>query len=486
MNLIRSVAAAAVAALAAGCASMAGVAPQATPRDAARIDAARTLADTQLSAASWPSADWWAAYADPQLDALMSEALAQSPTLAVAAARTRKAIAATAAAQANRGPRVDATLSSTRERFSKNSIYPPPLGGSTQTVSSLQATLDWAVDFWGRDREAYEAALGAGRAAEVDAYAARLALSTGVALAYAELQHAYLQRDVAEAMLHEHEATLALTRDRVATGLDSRIEQKQAEAALPATRERIAALDERIQLARNALAALLGAGPDRGLAIARPTASALAPVALPSRVPAELLGRRPDIVAQRWRIEAARHAIASAKAQFYPNVNLVAFVGLEALGGAHLLNAASAMLGAGPAVSLPIFDAGRLRANLASTGADYDIAVGQYNQLLADAMRDVVDQIASLQSVAAQRKEQQQALATAREALDLALLRYREGLGNYRQVLSAEQPLFAEQEREADLRARELTLSIQLVRALGGGFDPAGTAPAALAARGTP
>ena len=130
------------------------------------------------------------------------------------------------------------------------------------------------------------------------------------------------------------------------------------------------------------------------------------------------------------------------------------------------------MAGAGPAVTLPIFDAGRLRGNLAGKDADYDIAVEQYNQTLADAMRDVVDQLASFRSVDEQRAQQQQALATTREAYDLALLRYREGLGNYLQVLSAEQPLLAQQSLDADLRARELELSINLVRALGGGYEP--------------
>jgi NodT family efflux transporter outer membrane factor (OMF) lipoprotein len=231
-------------------------------------------------------------------------------------------------------------------------------------------------------------------------------------------------------------------------------------------------LDERMALARNQIAALMGAGPDRGQAIARPSGTALASATLPTTVPAELIGRRPDVVAQRWRIEAAGRDIASAKAQFYPNVNLVAFIGLQSLGASNLLAAASGMMGAGPAITLPIFDAGRLRANLAGKDADYDIAVEQYNQTLADAMRDVVDQLASFRSVAAQRAQQAQALATSREAYDLALLRYREGLGNYVQVLSAEQPWLAQQSLDADLRARELELSINLVRALGGGYEP--------------
>jgi len=292
-----------------------------------------------------------------------------------------------------------------------------------------------------------------------------------------QLERAYLQLDVANANLRERQQIYNLTRDRNAAGMDSRVELKQAESALPATREEIAQLEERIALTRNEIAALLGQGPDRGLAVARPTASALVPVGLPSIVPAELLGRRPDLVAQRARVEAAQHAIASAKAEFYPNVNLLAFVGLQSIGGGGFLSAASRMVGVTPAVSLPIFDGGRLRGNLAGRDAEYDIAVEQYNQTLADALRDVVDQVTSLRSVDTQRAEQRTALAAAQEAYDLALLRYREGLGNYLQVLSAEAPLLAQQGLDADLRARELELSINLVRALGGGFD----VPAALA-----
>ncbi|HET6801550.1 MAG TPA: efflux transporter outer membrane subunit, partial [Casimicrobiaceae bacterium] len=409
---------------------------------------------------------------DAQLDALIDEALAHSPTLNVAAARTRKALAVADASQSALSPRIDASASSTREHFSEHGLVPPPFGGTTQTLNQMQLALSWDPDVWGKNRAAYEAALGSARAAQIDAHAARLQLSTGVAQAYVQLQRAYLQRDVAQATLAAREKVVALTRDRNAAGLDSRLEVKQAEAALPATREEIAALDERIGLARNQIAALLGAGPDRGLAIARPAATALAAIALPSRLPAELLGRRPDIVAQRWRIEAASKSVASQKAEFYPDVNLLAFVGLQSLGGANLLTAASRMLGAGPAVTLPVFDAGRLRAQLAAKDADYDVAVEQYNQTLADAMREVVDQIVSFRSLDEQRRQQRDAAATTREAYDLALIRYREGIGNYLQVLSAEQPMLAQQSLDADLSARALELSINLVRALGGGYEP--------------
>jgi NodT family efflux transporter outer membrane factor (OMF) lipoprotein len=454
----------------AGCANMHGLEPVGAVHDDASRQAARSLAAVPTTA-EWPASDWWKDYRDPQLDALIEEALRASPTLEVAAARTRQALAAAQVSDAARFPRVDAGASVTRERFSERGLVPPPYAGTWQTDGELAATLSWELDLWGVHREAYASAVGAARAAQVDAQAAKLALTTSIAEAYAELGHAFAKRDVAQKTLADRESILELTRDRQAAGLDSRVELKQAESALPATREEIIAYDERIAHLRNAIAALIGAGPDRGLAIARPQ-TALVPFALPASLPAELVGRRPDLVAQRWRIESAAHAIDSAKGEFYPNVNLAAFVGLSGIGAGNVLALASRTAGVTPAVSLPIFDAGRLRGNLAGRDADYDLAVAQYNRILADAVRDVVDEVAAWRGVEAERAEQRTAYATAREAYELALLRYREGLGNYLQVLSVEQPMLVQQSLEADLDARELALSIRLVRALGGGFAP--------------
>ncbi len=187
-------------------------------------------------------------------------------------------------------------------------------------------------------------------------------------------------------------------------------------------------------------------------------------------------------MAQKARIEAAAHDIDAAHAEFYPNINLAAFIGLQSL-GTGFFNTANRMYGAGPAITLPIFDAGRLRANLAGKDADYDLAVDAYNQALADALRDVAQNLAAFRSVDAQRREQKLAIETAQKAYDLALLRYREGLGNYLQVLSAEQPLLVQEALDVDLRARQRALSIDLVRALGGGYDGGNLAVASAAAR---
>jgi NodT family efflux transporter outer membrane factor (OMF) lipoprotein len=283
------------------------------------------------------------------------------------------------------------------------------------------------------------------------------------------LERAYLQLDVAQATLQQREQIFKLTQDRNQAGVDSKLELRQAESALPAAREQIAQLHETLDLTRNQLAALLGKGPDRGQSIQRPAASALAAVAIPSSVPSELLGRRPDILAQRWRVEAAQHGIDNAKAQFYPNVNLTAFAGFQILGAGSLVTAGNREIGVGPAVSLPLFDGGRRRGNLAARDSEYDIAVEQYNQAVADGLREVVDQLASFRSVDEQRAQQREGLATAQDAYDLATLRYREGVGNYLQVLTTETQLLSQRSLEADLRARALDLSINLARALGGG-----------------
>jgi NodT family efflux transporter outer membrane factor (OMF) lipoprotein len=462
--------------LAAGCASTHGLKPAATMQSADSLAAERTLAEAPLREGEWPGRDWWTALGDPQLDELIREGLRDSPTLKVAAARTRAALAEAGVSEAARAPQASLSADAIRARLSENGFFPPPFAGSSTTISNLQASLSWELDFWGKQRAAYQSALGLARASAVDSEAARLALSTGIAHAYIELQHAYLLLDVAESTLEQRERITSLTRDRNAAGLDSRLEVKQTEEALPATREQIIQLRETIELTRHQLAALLGAGPDRGAAIARPAAAALTDPSLPSRLPSNLLGRRPDLIALRLRAAAAGNAIKVRQADFYPNVDLVAFAGFQRLGPGALISAGERQLGVGPALSLPLFDAGRRRAQLAGADAAYDEAVEQYNQTLADALRDVADQLSSLRSIAAQRAEQEQALATARDAYDLAVLRYREGVGNYLQVLSTEDQLLTQQRLAADLRARSLDLSVALTGALGGGFEaPAGT-----------
>jgi NodT family efflux transporter outer membrane factor (OMF) lipoprotein len=459
-------------ALVAGCASFAGLEHRAAPASPADLQAQTSLGGAPLAPASWPAADWWKRFGDAQLDALIDEGLRASPGIRLAQARVDRAAGLAQASGAALGPSATGSLDSTRQRFSENGIFPRPIAGGTFTTTQLGLNFAYDLDFWGKNRAAYDAALGRGKAAEADGFAARLVLASAVAAVYVNLARAFDQLDLARRTLAEREAIHKLTAQRVRAGFDSRLELKQVETSIPAARVRIAQLEEEIALARHQLAALLGAGPDRGLAIERPRLQAER-VAIPSVLPADLLGRRPDVVASRWRAQAAARDIASAKAEFYPNVNLAALVGVQSIYFSKLLSAGSAVPSLGVALRLPLFDAGRLRGELAARNADYDLAVEQYNQTLVDALREVVDQLASLRSVEAQRGELETALAAAEEAYSLAATRYDAGLGTLLQVIAAEMPVLEQRVAGAELQARALSLSINLARALGGGFEEA-------------
>ncbi|MFO1359045.1 efflux transporter outer membrane subunit [Plasticicumulans sp.] len=471
------------AALLAACADPSGIAGQSAYTDASALAAQRTLTEARAATAAWPTEGWWRAWNDPGLDRLIGDALSDNPNLKLAEARLRNAQALAGLADANRGPRLDAGATLSRERLPEGYIYPAPLGGSTQTDARLGLSFSWELDLWGRRQAEAAAALDRASAAEVEAQAARLMLAVAIARGWNDLDGRYAQHDVAAAEVEQRRQVLELTRQRVAAGLDSSVELKQAEGAVPAARQQLAATEEGIRLARTQLAALAGRGPDFGLALPRPALRAPEALALPSTIPAELLGRRPDLIAARLRAEAAAKDSTAARAAFYPNVNLAAFAGFQALGLSHLVEAGNRSLSVTPAVTLPIFDSGRLRANLAASEAGGDIAIEQYNAALVDGLHEVADALASARSLETQQAEQRAAQASAEEALRLANLRYREGLSNYLTVLSAQTEVLAQRRLGATLRTRRNDVSLALVRALGGGYQPAaGVATASTAA----
>ncbi|MCW7537632.1 efflux transporter outer membrane subunit [Aquabacterium sp. A7-Y] len=456
----------------AGCASYSGIEPQAR----AFSPEAAGLAGASAPVTASVRPQWWRDFQDPALDALIERALADHPGLVVAQARLQRASAATGLADAAGGLQVQGKAEATRQRYTENGMVPPPLAGSMATTATLQLGASWEIDFFGRHAAALQAALGAERAAQADVEAARVLLAANVARSYVQLARLLELREVSARALAQREELLGLIRQRVQAGLDTTVELRQGEGALPETRGQLEALDEQIALTRHALAALT-AQPPAALATLQPRLGTVAEQPLPGSLPVDLLGRRPDVEAARWRVEAAGRDVAAAKAQFYPNVNLVAFAGLSSIGLDRLLESGSQQYGIGPAIHLPVFDSRRLRAGLRGKTAELDAAVGSYNSAVIDAVHEVADQLASAASVLRQQREQQAAAAAAESAYDLALQRYRAGLGSYLTVLSAETSVLAQRRQATDLKARALDSRIGLMRALGGGY----TAEAAFA-----
>lgn len=456
-----------LAALLSGCATMPHLGPAPEVRPAASLESQATLRATD---AAWPADDWWAGYGDPALESLIAEALASSPDIAAAAARVRTADGLAQQAGAALLPSLTADGFAGGNKQSKSLGIPPQfIPDGIQETGRVTGTFSFDLDLWGQNRANLAAATSEAEAARVDAAQTALMLSTGVASAYADLAQYFAQRDVAVEALKVRQATLDLTAQRVAVGVDTRGSLKQAESRVPAARADIQALDEAIALTRNRLAALLGKGPDRGLTIARPRLTEVA-TGFPADAGIELVGRRPDIVAARLRSEAASKRIKAAKADFLPNLSLTAVVGLQSLGFDQLFKGASSYGTGGAAISLPIFDGGRIAGRYRQARGGYDESVARYDSTLITALREVADAVASRNAADSRLAEQQASLAAAEEAAHIARLRYEGGLSNQLPVLVADDTMLAARRAVSDLQSRRLSLDIALIRALGGGY----------------
>ncbi|MGH8124116.1 MAG: efflux transporter outer membrane subunit [Rudaea sp.] len=458
----------------AGCASTHGLRPDGQLADAASLHAERSVAKTVVTPAAWPATDWWTQLGDRQLDALIAEALKDNPNLASVDARARAAQSQVDTANAKRLPTVNASGAVTGVYLPKTAVS---IGGSFETFPAMYASFNWGIDVWGGKRAAWEAALGQARAGEVDAHAARLMLSGNVARAYVQFGYAFAAKDVADAQLKRANVAHDLVKQRVVAGIDNQMQVRQAEAEVASAEQQVAVADEAIASARIALAVLLGKGPDRGLDLARPRVLQPAALAVPPNLSADLLGRRADLVATRWRVEAASKNITAVKTEFLPNISLGAMAGLASSSVDNLLSLPARFYEIAPAVSLPIFDGGRRRADLKNVDADYDLAVAQYNSTLIGAINDVADQLSGLDSLRMQIAAQQRGVDAARQAFDLSQQRYRAGVGSYLDTLSVQQQLLGAEQRMAALSAQQIDTSVRLVQALGGGYQAAGDAP---------
>lgn len=464
----------AAAVLVAGCASRPGLPASAPVRDgqAFGLPAAGAAADAvRIDPA------WWRGLGDAQLDRLVAQALEGHPDLRQAQARLARAQAAAGMADAALMPQAGMAVDATRQLYTARGAVPPPLAGSIRESGAVQLQFAWELDFFGRNRAALEAALGAARAAQAQADAARNLVAGQVVRAYVHLGRMQGQVEVAERALAQREEMLRLVTRRVQAGLDSQLELQQAQGAVPEARAQLEAAREQAQLSRHALAAWIGQ-PLQDPAPLPVRLAQLRPLSLPQSLPANLLGQRPDIAAALWRVEAAGHDIDNARALFYPNINLMAFAGVSAIGLSNLGETASRQWGVGPVIRLPIFESGRLRENLRGKAADREAAIASYDAAVIDALREVSDQATSVRSIAQQQGKQAQAQQAAQAAYGIARRRYEAGLGNYLQVLSAESALLAQRRLGVDLSARLLDAQALLARALGGGWQPGAGLPA--------
>lgn len=421
-------------------------------------------------------AQWWQNWGDARLQNLMAQALREHPSLAQAQARLERMQALAGVTRSASQPQAALSAEQVRQRYSEHGILPPPLAGHTWSNNTVQIGLGWNLDLWGEQRSALAAALGQARAAEADAALAAQVLSTQILRGSVGLARLLAQSQSNAQMLQVREQAQRLAHQRHAAGLDTRIDQALSETSLAEWQAQDVGLQEQIVLMRHQLATLCGL-PLQALADYAPRLQDFALSPLPVTLGADLLGRRPDVVAARWRAEAAQDQVHVAQTQFYPSMHLGLFAGYNALGAERLLDAGSRQYGIAPAVRLPLFEGGRLHAQLNSREAERNLAVAQYNQTVLDAIREAADALHSDQATATQSQTQAQALHATRLAHALARQRAQAGLGNQLSVLNAQAAEIAQERVVSDLFARQLDVRVQLIKALGGGWETESVTP---------
>ncbi len=454
-----------------------------TPLNADTVAASQSLAG---QTGAWPDQAWWQGFNDPQLNALMTEALANAPDVLAAQARLEKAEAVNDQVKAAMDADLTLNASTSETKSSLNMGTPDqvpgfsgfspkdllPHGYWNQTRLSLDANYD--LDLWGKSHAALKAALGSARAAELDTQVAKSDIAVAVAKAYIELNRLYDQREDLADLKRGVDIKLSLEQARFDHNLDPKdtlISVQDEEAQLDG---RIATMDNLIKAQDNLLAVLVGAGPDRGLTITRPALAPADPLTLPADVRLNLLSRRPDVQAAMARVEAQGQGLKYARADYYPNLKLNAYFGLQALskGGFNsLFDDGSDIGGFGPALSLPLFHQGRLDAEYKGYEADYDSAVATYDKTLLDALQQVADAASQSQATVAELAAAQQRVDAAQAGYDLTKARLQSGLANKIDVLVAHSRLIAMQSALSDLQAEAYTDRISFIAALGGGYS---------------
>ncbi len=431
--------------------------PQAGPFASEPSGARKTnpIADVQVQDA------WWSGLGDPQLDKLMDKSLNNSPDLAAAAGRIYKAEAMVGQSRSAEWP----SLSFLGGALALGSDASGP---SLKAIELAGLNFSYEFDFWGKNRAAVAAASTTARAVAADAAQARLVLTTAMATAYIDLARLYDERDLAERAVKLKQENLDLVSNKRTQGLTSEAEVQLAKAGVFNAQGDLDALDEQIALGKNRIAALAGLDPDFGATVQRPTLKLPQTIALPEKIDLNLIGRRPDVTAARWRAEAASQNIKQAHAAYYPNINLMAFAGRLALGAPEDIG--QNMTSVGPAITLPIFDGGRLNANLKNAEGDHAVAIASYNGAVVNAMHEAADAVVSEKALGDRLKQSTDALTASENAYNLVKSRYQGGLTDYATLLLAEQSVITQRRVVADLQSRALSLDVALIKAVGGQY----------------
>jgi NodT family efflux transporter outer membrane factor (OMF) lipoprotein len=414
--------------------------------------------------------NWWEIFGDPELNKLEQQIADSNQNLKVAEARFREA---RAAIRFNRAAQFPTISTSPSASYVKSSDFSPNFPSKIQQSSKgdfvLPFDLSYELDLWGRVRRSVAAAREEAQATAADYETAKLSLEAELALDYFELRSADAQKQLLDDTVKAYTDNLQLTLNRFKGGVAPRADVAQAQTQLDTTR--VQDTDVTVQRAQfeHAIAILIGKPPAEFSLAAVPLN--YQPPSIPIGLPSELLQRRPDIAAAERRVAEANQQIGIARAAYFPTVTLGGTAGFSGSQGSNWFGWPSGFWAVGPALAETLFDAGRRRATSESARANYDATVATYRQTSLTAFQEVEDNVAALRILENETEQQQEAVASSQESLQLFTNRYKGGVDTYLQVITAQTIELANERNAIDILRRRLDASVLLIKALGGGWN---------------
>ncbi|MEB2417555.1 multidrug resistance outer membrane protein MdtQ [Citrobacter sp. R-1.5.2] len=456
---------------------MVGCAPMHDNRQSLSQQTPAVNVDSALPAAlknGWPDSQWWKAYHDPQLNALIDSTLKNSPDMQVAEQRIQLAEAQAKAVKAQDGPEIDFSANVERQRMSAEGLMGPfatDLDGNTgpwYTNGTFGLTAGWNLDLWGKNRAEVAARIGEVKAREAEREQTRQLLASGVSRLYWEWQTQAALKTVLTQIKNEQQNVITVDRQLYQNGITSSVEGVETDIDSSKTEQQLNDVSGKMKVIEARLSALTNSQSS----VMKLKATTLPAVEsqLPSQLGYSLLARRPDLQAAHWYIESSLSSIDAAKAAFYPDVNLMAFLQQDALHLSDLFRHSAQQMGVTAGLTLPIFDSGRLNANLDITKAQSNLTVANYNKAVVDAVNDVARAASQVETLAQKNQHQQQIEHDAQRVVGLAQARYSAGIIAGSRVSEAKIPALREQLNGLVLQGQWLDASIQLTSALGGGY----------------
>lgn len=432
-----------------------------------------SLQSAAFSLGHWPEANWWEMFHSSELNGLIEQALQENPTLIAVRKRIQFAEQTAKVVRSRLFPLLYFNAEDDWELLSHHGLYRAlndkiPINA---TLIDLTLSFSYEFDFWGKNRHLYHAALGEMKAQEAEAAEVALMTTTAVTTAYFALKTNLIRERLYEALYNVRFKTIQLQNDLQNSFLISSLMPLFTEENVLEAKKLLCSIREQVEVDKHLLNILIGRGPDDPLKIEGGLPELPKTLTVPSTLSADLLARRPDLMAQIWKVEALANEVGAAKADFYPNVNLSAFLGLESIAYNLLFRAHSKTAGVEPAIHLPIFTAGEIRANLRAKKALFDEAVYHYNELILRSTKEVADLLVIAESLYKQKYDQERIVGKAQERLEITQLRKESGLDSRFDTLAVEEELIHKQLEDIALLYAQYRVAIKLVQALGGGYQ---------------